>query len=506
MTEGDGAGDTRPGRLVGGRYRLLEPLGSGGFGQVWEARDEALGVTVAVKGIWLPPGTEAERGQRLARAEREARNAARLRDHPNIVTVHDVVIEDGVPWIVMRRVPGRSLEQRLRENGPLPVEEAAMVAAGLLNALGAAHAAGILHRDVKPANVMLAGNGDALLTDFGIAVHQADTAITATGLIIGSAEYLAPERADGADGNTASDLFSLGVTLYHAVEGLSPFRRDTPSGTLRAVMMHQPPPPQRAGRLTPLITALMHKDPAARPTVPQALHMIGAPPALTRTLPPPARPKRIALIAAGCALALALAGAGAVALTAMSGDDKEPDGPGASTPAAAETSTTPSPVPTDANGIPDPCQTPDDGTKRDFKLWAGQAQGTGEPGTGRPWVRLCRWSPPGWGSAYLMLTYGSLDIGVQGAGKPEPVTIPGLPPSAQTLQSAKNCLIQWPASFGNVGVSIYNPNPGEMDACGKVGEFAQKIAPESRSSRPRRRAGRSSAPDTFTQRERYNHR
>ncbi|WP_149256940.1 serine/threonine-protein kinase [Actinomadura sp. K4S16] len=198
MTDEEIAERARAGRLLGGRYRLAESLGSGGFGQVWKANDETLGVPVAVKGMRLPPGTDAEQGERLARAEREARNAARLRDHPNIVTVHDVVVDGGVPWIVMRLVTGRSLEQRLREEGPLQVEEAARVATSLLNALGAAHAAGILHRDVKPANVMLADNGGVLLTDFGIAVHQADTALTATGLIIGSSEYLAPERADGA--------------------------------------------------------------------------------------------------------------------------------------------------------------------------------------------------------------------------------------------------------------------------------------------------------------------
>ncbi|MBO2464563.1 serine/threonine-protein kinase [Actinomadura violacea] len=476
MTDNEVTGRIRPGHLVGGRYRLLEPLGSGGFGQVWKARDEALGVVVAVKGMWLPPGADAELGQRLARAEREARNAARLRDHPNIVTVHDVVIEDGVPWIVMRLVTGRSLEDRLRAGGPLPEPEAAHVAAGLLNALGAAHAAGILHRDVKPANVMLAENGDVLLTDFGIAVHQADTALTATGLIIGSAEYLAPERADGADGDAASDLFSLGVTLYRAVEGLSPFRRDSPSGTLRAVIMHDPPPPQRAGGLAPLITALLSKNPAARPSVPRALEMIGAPSLPTRTLRP-VHGRRNALIAGGCAAALV--GAAAVVLVATAGGGHK-DHPSATRlhPAAAKTTTAPpAPVPTDADGLPDPCQTPDDTTKRTFKLWAGQAQGTGKPGTGKPWLRVCRWYPPGWGDGYLMLAYGSLEVSVQNGGKPSPPSVTGLPSSAQMVSSSYNCLIQWPASFGNVAVNAYAKNSSVTDLCGKAGALAQSVAP-----------------------------
>ncbi|MFJ7249612.1 protein kinase [Kitasatospora sp. NPDC098652] len=264
-----------PGRLIGRRYRLVRQLGAGGFGRVWQAHDETLGIDVAVKQLWLPPATsDGERAERLARAEREARNAARLRDRPHIVSVHDVLVEDGMPWMVMQLVSGGSLGDRLAAHGPLPVERAAAVARALLTALGAAHAAGVVHRDVKPANVMLADDGEVLLADFGIAVHQADTTLTATGAFIGSIEYIAPERARGVDGQAASDLFSLGVTLYQAVEGVSPFRRDSATASLTAVLFDPPAPPRNAGRLAPLILALLAKEPEQRPSTAQALAML----------------------------------------------------------------------------------------------------------------------------------------------------------------------------------------------------------------------------------------
>ncbi|MFE9636321.1 serine/threonine-protein kinase [Streptomyces sp. NPDC006463] len=271
----------QPGRAIGGRYRLVRPLGSGGFGRVWRAHDEALDVDVAVKEVWLPQQADSEREQasRLARAAREARNAAKLRDRRHIVAVHDVVVEEGVPWIVMHLVEGRSLEAHLRVEGPLPAARVAQVATALLKALEAAHAAGIVHRDLKPANVMLAADGDVLLADFGIAVHRADTALTVTGGVVGSAEYMAPERLNGTEDQAAGDLFSLGVTLYEALEGSSPFRRETPTATLAAVALHHPPPPQRADTpLASLITTLLAKDPADRPTIERALAMAAAVP------------------------------------------------------------------------------------------------------------------------------------------------------------------------------------------------------------------------------------
>ncbi|MET9959951.1 serine/threonine-protein kinase [Streptomyces sp. NPDC006326] len=275
---------TQPGQMVGGRYRLVTDLGSGGFGRVWKAHDETLRIDVAVKELWLPPAlSETEQAGRLARAAREARNAARLRDHAHVVAVHDVVVDGHLPWIVMQLVDGCSLAEHLAAQGRLSPEETERVARALLRALGAAHEAGIVHRDIKPANVMLTKSGDVLLTDFGIAVHPSDTALTTSGALIGSVEYMAPERARGTDGLPESDLFSLGVTLYQAVEGLSPFRRGTPTGCLTAVLFEEPPPAGHAGHLAPLITALLDKDPNGRPDIPEALALLGAPKATQRT-------------------------------------------------------------------------------------------------------------------------------------------------------------------------------------------------------------------------------
>ncbi|MER7669982.1 serine/threonine-protein kinase [Kitasatospora sp. NPDC096128] len=280
MTDsGDGVGGgtsvTSAGRLVGGRYRLARRLGAGGFGSVWQAHDEVLGVDVAVKEVRLPPAASPEEhAERLVRAQREARHAARLRDHPNVVGVHDVVVDGGVPWTVMQLIVGRSLEDRISRDGPLPTADTVTVAEAVLAALGAAHRAGIVHRDVKPANIMLADDGGVLLADFGIAVQQDQTALTASGAFIGSVDYLAPERAHGSPAAPAGDLFSLGATLYQAVEGRLPFRRDTPVATLTAVLFEQPPPMAQAGPLAPLINGLLEKDPNARLTGDQAAALL----------------------------------------------------------------------------------------------------------------------------------------------------------------------------------------------------------------------------------------
>lgn len=265
----------QPGYMVGERYRLIEVLGAGGFGRVWRAHDEVLDAEVAIKELQLLPGmSEAEQDKRLERTTREARNAVRLRAHENVVAIHDIV-SDGLPWIVMELIDGQSLHEHLETRGPLPVDTAAQLAMALLKALGAAHQTGIVHRDIKPANVMLAEDGKVLLTDFGIAVHTTDTTLTTAGMTIGSPEYMAPERLRGIDGLPASDLFSLGVTLYQAVEGVSPFRRNTQPAALTAVLLEEPPAPRRAGRLAPLITLLLDKDPGNRPTVEGALAMLG---------------------------------------------------------------------------------------------------------------------------------------------------------------------------------------------------------------------------------------
>ncbi|MGW0336005.1 protein kinase domain-containing protein [Streptomyces sp. NPDC003011] len=259
---GDSAGprDT----LLGGRYRLVERIGTGGTGTVWRARDELVEREVAVKQPGLPGDPEDEEHRRAAhRLYREARAAARV-DHPCAVCIHDVVEEDGVPWIVMELVRGESLYEALRR-GPLPLAEAARIGLAVLGALRAAHAVGIVHRDVKPANVLLGPHRRVVLTDFGIAHVQDGESLTATGEFIGSPEFVAPERMSGTGAGPASDLWSLGVLLYAAVEGGSPFRGTTPQSTRTAILAADPPGPRRAGPLGPLITALLAKDPERRP-------------------------------------------------------------------------------------------------------------------------------------------------------------------------------------------------------------------------------------------------
>ncbi|MEV0096899.1 serine/threonine-protein kinase [Streptomyces sp. NPDC050738] len=284
------AQEAQHGQLIGGRYRLVRTLGTGGMGRVWRAHDEQLDTQVAIKELFLPPVmSSADRSDRLERALREARNAARLRDHPNIVTVHDVLTVDGMPWIVMQLVTGVTLQEHLRKHGRLSVDATAEVADALLRALQAAHREGIVHRDVKPANVMVTEDHRILLTDFGIAVNEADAGLTGAGVVIGSPSYLAPERARGGKGDASSDLFSLGTTLYEAVEGVSPFRRATQAGSQYAVV-HEPAPPVRhAGRLAPLIAELLSKEPGDRPTIPRALGLLVpvSPPPMPRFAPEP---------------------------------------------------------------------------------------------------------------------------------------------------------------------------------------------------------------------------
>ncbi|MBM4831713.1 serine/threonine-protein kinase [Streptomyces althioticus] len=261
-----GAVSEEPGseRVIAGRYRLLSPLGEGGMGTVWRARDEVLHREVAVKEVRAPAGPPASDVERMyARLEREAWAAARVADR-NVVTVYDVATEDGRPWIVMELVRGLSLAEVLEAEGPVPPRRAARIGAEVLAALRAAHAAGVLHRDVKPANVLIANDGRVVLTDFGIAMVEGSSALTMTGEVVGSPEFLAPERALGRTPGPESDLWSLGVLLYAAVEGHSPFRKDTPLSTLRAIVDEELPPPRRAGPLAPVVAGLLRKDPAER--------------------------------------------------------------------------------------------------------------------------------------------------------------------------------------------------------------------------------------------------
>ncbi|MFJ6793315.1 serine/threonine-protein kinase [Streptomyces sp. NPDC091268] len=379
-------------RLIGGRFELIAPLGSGGMGTVWRARDIALHREVALKEVRPPdPATAAAQPdlaeQLRARAVREARALARLA-HPHVVTIHHIVEPaegaEGHPWIVMELVRGGSLYDRLAE-GPMPVAEVLRLGLDVLSALRAAHAEGVLHRDVKPANVLLRPDGSAVLTDFGIAALHGSTALTSTGVLIGSPEYIAPERVRGEEGLAASDLWSLGMVLYVAAEGVHPLRRATSLATVVAVLDEPIPAPVRSGPLAPVLERLLVRDPGARPdgkeleallrnasnalggatpvTPPVPLGRYGPPPvapapppagaggpahgnpyASTVPVPAPttAAPRRRPVLVAGL-LALALVGGGIGLLRWLpdgdedGGDAKGGASPAASTPAADRT-------------------------------------------------------------------------------------------------------------------------------------------------------------------------
>ncbi|MHA5052724.1 serine/threonine-protein kinase [Streptomyces sp. SD15] len=262
------------GLLLAGRYRLVESIGSGGMGRVWRAHDQVLHRAVAIKELTAALYVaESDRPVLLARTNAEARAAARI-NHSAVVTIHDVLEHDNRPWIVMELVEGNSLADAVKEQGRVEPAEAARIGLWVLRALRAAHAAGVLHRDVKPGNVLLSADRRVLLTDFGIAQVEGDTTITRTGEIVGSVDYLAPERVRGHDPGPAADLWALGATLYTAVEGRSPFRRTTPLTTMQAVVVEEPAPPRYAGALGPVITALLHKDPAVRPGAEETEQML----------------------------------------------------------------------------------------------------------------------------------------------------------------------------------------------------------------------------------------
>ncbi|MEE1942250.1 protein kinase [Streptomyces sp. TRM 70361] len=370
---GGRAGHRGPGRVVDGRFELLERLGSGGMGTVWRARDTVLDRQVALKEVRPPdPALDGDGGggedgegpasRRLReRVLREARALARI-SHPHVVTVHHIVDSRPHPWIVMELLPGRSLQDLLGGGPPAP-REVARIGRQLLSALRAAHAAGILHRDVKPANVLLRPDGSAVLTDFGIAALRGSASLTMTGEIIGSPEYIAPERIRGDGGDTpAADLWSLAMTLYVCAEGVSPLRRGSALATLAAVLDDPVPEPVRAGPLAPALTAMLVRDPAARPDAerfdallaaaeagpdagPASTVVMPRPPAsVSATSPPspapvppgtptagtgvlpaaPGRPaRRRAMTAAGAVAAVAvLLAAGVYGVTALSGGDE----------------------------------------------------------------------------------------------------------------------------------------------------------------------------------------
>jgi eukaryotic-like serine/threonine-protein kinase len=268
-----------PERLIAGRYQLRVVIGRGGMGAVWRAHDGLLSRDVAVKEIiWPPQMDPEERETARRRAVREAQLAARLR-HPNVVSVYDIVEEDDRTCIVMELVPYRSLRDVVAEDGRLSPAHAARVGLGVLAALQAAHAAGVIHRDVKPANILLGPDDRVVLTDFGIAKAADSPALTISGMLIGSPSFLAPERARGESSDAAADLWALGASLYAAVEGRPPFDRVGVLASLTAVVTDEPDVPSQAGPLWPVISGLLRKDPATRLTAAEAeplLHRIAS--------------------------------------------------------------------------------------------------------------------------------------------------------------------------------------------------------------------------------------
>ncbi|MGW6907182.1 protein kinase domain-containing protein [Streptomyces sp. NPDC054940] len=259
-------------RVIAGRYRLGQRLGSGGGGDVWLAEDEELRVRVAVKEIDVPREPKGSGDESADRGRKEALKAAQLREHPNVITVYDVVEDDGRPWIVMEYLQGtRDLRAVVNERGSLPSDEVAGIGVAALDALCAGHRLGIIHRDVKPSNILLApdhsGVADrrVLLTDYGISLWPRETRVTQSGMVVGTPGFLAPERLSGGEATPATDLFSLGVTLYFAVEGTSPFERDTLDASLIAALTSEPEVPQQASDpLSSVIMGLLAKDPAER--------------------------------------------------------------------------------------------------------------------------------------------------------------------------------------------------------------------------------------------------
>ena len=263
------------GRVIAGRYRLQAPIGRGAMGVVWRARDQLLDRDVAVKEVKIADTlTAQERANAYQRTLREAKTAARL-NHPAVVTVYDVAEDEGRPWIVMQLVDAQSLDQVLASSGPLSPRRAAEVGRQLLSALSVAHRAGVMHRDVKPSNVLLGHDDRAVLTDFGIATFQGDPKLTQTGMVMGSPGFTAPERIRGEDASPASDLWSLGATLFAAVEGHGPFeQRGGAVTTMSAIINEDAPEAPTAGALAPVIAALLRREPADRPDAAGAIRMI----------------------------------------------------------------------------------------------------------------------------------------------------------------------------------------------------------------------------------------
>ena len=257
--------------LIGGRYRVGRSIGQGGMGTVWLCRDEKLQRDVAIKQVGMFPGQSVTDS---ARALREARSSAAL-SHRNVVTVFDVVEEDGSIWLVMEHVPSRSLADIIKQDGPLPPERVADIGAQLADGLAAAHAAGTMHRDVKPGNVLIREDGTAKISDFGIARSAGDPALTQSGFLTGTPSYFSPELARGASPSPAADVWALGATLYAAVEGRPPYQQhENPVAVLHDIASQQPPAPRHADFLEPVLLRMMDRNPDSRWSMADAAHAL----------------------------------------------------------------------------------------------------------------------------------------------------------------------------------------------------------------------------------------
>lgn len=345
------------GDLIGDRYHLLDRLGGGAMGVVWRARDTVLDRDVAVKELLindtLVPGQAHQANQR---ALREARIAARVH-HPHAISIYDVVEHAGRPCLIMEFLPSRTLADLIAERGTLPVDQVSRIGAQIASGLAAAHAAGIVHRDVKPGNVLLSDDGVAKLTDFGISRASGDSSLTATGIVAGTPAYLAPEVAQGEPAVQASDLFSLGATLHCAIEGLPPFGLDAnPIALLYRIANTPAPPPQHAGPLTDILTRLLRTDPRHRPDARETARALNGVTAALTTPPPPDAPPtplpardprgltRRRAIVAGLVLAVLLTTGILVALATNSGPSTNTAAPPTTTRTHQPSPTSPAPT------------------------------------------------------------------------------------------------------------------------------------------------------------------